>query len=35
MFYTNLDGKIYANGLVISSDSKIAGTDASTIKDNL
>ncbi|HFU7076024.1 MULTISPECIES: phage head spike fiber domain-containing protein [Bacillus] len=34
MFYTNLDGKIYANGLVISSDSKIAGTDASTIKDN-
>lgn len=24
MFYTNLDGKIYANGLVISSDSKIA-----------
>ncbi|WP_255256163.1 phage head spike fiber domain-containing protein [Bacillus mycoides] len=34
MFYTNLDGKIYANGLVISSDSTIAGTDANTIKNN-
>ncbi|MES9693686.1 hypothetical protein CN639_23485 [Bacillus toyonensis] len=34
MFYTNLDGKIYANGLVVSSDSTIAGTDAATIKDN-
>nr|WP_277997253.1 carbohydrate binding domain-containing protein [Bacillus cereus] len=34
MFYTNLDGKIYAHGLVISSDSTIAGTDAATIKDN-
>ena len=34
MFYTNLDGKIYANGLVISSDSKIAGTDAGTVTDN-
>ncbi|AXK18464.1 carbohydrate binding domain-containing protein [Bacillus sp. COPE52] len=34
MFYTNLDGKIYANGLVVSSDSTIAGTDAGTVKDN-
>ncbi|ARO21307.1 carbohydrate-binding protein CenC (plasmid) [Bacillus tropicus] len=34
MFYTNLDGKIYANGLVISSDSTIAGTAAGTVTDN-
>lgn len=34
MFYTNLDGKIYANGLVISSDSTIAGTPAGTVTDN-
>ncbi|MGE7726771.1 phage head spike fiber domain-containing protein [Bacillus cereus] len=34
MFYTNLDGKIYASGLVISSDSTIAGTPAGTVTDN-
>ncbi|WP_242475677.1 carbohydrate binding domain-containing protein [Bacillus cereus group sp. N6] len=34
MFYTNLDGKIYANGLVVSSDSTIAGTPAGTVTDN-
>ncbi|MED2040439.1 carbohydrate binding domain-containing protein [Bacillus wiedmannii] len=34
MFYTNLDGKIYANGLVVSSDSTIAGTSAGTVTDN-
>ncbi|MDA1918288.1 carbohydrate binding domain-containing protein [Bacillus cereus group sp. BcHK140] len=34
VFYTNTDGKIYANGLVISSDSTIAGSNAGTIKDN-
>lgn len=34
VFHTNTDGKIYATGLVISSDSTIAGTPASTVKDN-
>ncbi|WP_336746608.1 hypothetical protein [Bacillus cereus] len=34
MFYTNLDGKMYAHGLVISSDSTIAGTPAGTVADN-
>lgn len=34
VFYTNTDGKMYAHGLVISSDSTIAGSNAGTIKDN-
>ncbi|MGX5439888.1 phage head spike fiber domain-containing protein [Bacillus thuringiensis] len=34
VFYTNLDGKMYAHGLVISSDSTIAGTPAGTVTDN-
>lgn len=34
VFYTNTDGKMYANGLVISSDSTIAGTPAGTVTDN-
>ncbi|UOE58060.1 discoidin domain-containing protein [Cytobacillus oceanisediminis] len=34
VFYTNTDGKIYATGLEISSDSNIAGTPAGTVVEN-
>lgn len=34
VFYTNTDGKMYATSLVIDSSSTIAGTAASTVRDN-
>lgn len=34
VFYTNTDGKMYATSLVIDSTSTIAGTTASTVRDN-